>query len=401
MNLPWTPAICGGRPALASGPPRWPPDDPEIADALQRAYRDGSWGSYHGPNGEAIIARLREMIGVEHAMLCSSGTIAVEIALRGVGVEPDDEVILAGYDFPGNFRAIEAIGALPVLVDLDPASRCLDVAQVAAACGPRTKAVVATHLHGGLVDMPRLAEIAKAHGIAVVEDVCQAPGAIVAGRPAGAWGDVAVFSFGGSKLLTAGRGGAIVTPRADIMQRMKIYCDRGNQAFPLSELQAAVLLPQLEKLPARHAQRLRAARRLSDRLSTVPGLSPAACSLPDSEPAYYKLGILYEAESVGGCTREQFAAAARAEGIALDTGFRGFTRRGGRRCRRVGELPVATSAGEQTLVLHHPVLLEADVVIDLVGIVLSNLTELFRRGGVDFLSLPSATTTGSDDRPEV
>lgn len=376
------PAICGGEPAFPDGPPAWRPDEDAVAERLREAIAGGTWNLYRGPHLAELAERLATLVGVEHVLPTSSGTIGVELALRGVGVEAGDEVILGGYDFPGNFRAIEAIGAVPVLVDLDPASRCLDVEQAAAACGPQTKAIVATHLHGGLVDMPRLMQAVARRGVAVVEDACQAVGGVVAGKPAGAWGDAGVFSFGGSKLLTAGRGGAVVTHRADVLQRMKIFAERGNQAFPLSELQAAVLLPQLEQLAQRQAKRLAAVDRLRAAWRTCAGLRFPQVEIADSQPAYYKLGLLYEAEQMGGCDRATFAAAARAEGIALDTGFRGFALRGGRRCRRIGELPHARSAGEQTLVLHHPVLLEAEAVVDRLGDTLRRLAECLGDGSL-------------------
>src|SRR5439155_4506547 len=143
-------AIQGGKPLLPQGPPTWPRPDDEIRAALESAYADGTWGRYHGPHSERLKALLADLGGVSYAWLCSSGTIAVELALRGLKIGPGDEVILAAYDFPGNFRAIEAIGARPVLLDLAANSWTLDIEQVAAAISPQTKAVIASHLHGSL-----------------------------------------------------------------------------------------------------------------------------------------------------------------------------------------------------------------------------------------------------------
>jgi perosamine synthetase len=393
----WTPAICGGEPTFPAGPPSWPPDDARIAAALERTFRDGSWGKYHGPNISALEAALRNLIGVEHVLPCCSGTAAVEIGLRGLGIGPGDEVLLGGYDFPGNFRAIEAVGALPVLVDLDPGTRTIDADAAADAWTPATRALIASHLHGGVADMPRLVRLARERGGTVLEDVCQMPGAVVAGRQAGAWGDVACLSFGGSKLLTAGRGGAVVTPRGDIAQRAKIACQRGNHAWPLSELQAAVLVPQLESLPARHAARLAAAGRLLDRLNVVPGLVPVDLRLPDTEPAYYKLGFLFDADALGGFTRAEFVAAVRAEGIAVEAGFRGFLSRSTRRCRRPERLPVAEAAATATVLLHHPVLLEPPEVILRVAHTIARLAELFRRRAIRLDPAVESTATGDEE----
>jgi perosamine synthetase len=178
-------AIDGGAPILPEGPPTWPPPNGAVRSALEAAHADGSWGRYYGPHCERLSNLLAQFLSVKHAWLCCSGTVAVELALRGLKVGPGNEVILAGYDFPGNFRAIEAIGAKPVLVDLAPSSWTLDAEQVAAAICPLTKAVVVSHLHGSLADMPRLRTIADEKGIFIVPEQCsgaspRGPGVIAA-----------------------------------------------------------------------------------------------------------------------------------------------------------------------------------------------------------------------------
>jgi dTDP-4-amino-4,6-dideoxygalactose transaminase len=318
-----------------------------------------------GPHCERLRALLAEMHGVRHGWLCSSGTIAVELALRGLKVGPGDEVILAAYDFPGNFRAIEAIGARPVLVDLAAESWTLDVDQVAAAISDQTKAVIASHLHGSLADMQKLRALADERGFAIVEDACQVPRAIVAGRAVGSWGDCGVLSFGGSKLLTAGRGGAIVTDRDDVLQRIKVFAERGNDAFPLSELQAAVLVPQIPLLKAANQQRLQAVRSLLTACGAVAGMTPLRLQDDsNNQSAFYKLPWLLVGNN-DACdspefeqVRRRFIAAVQAEGVAMDEGFRGFARRTSQRCRTIGDLPNARRAAAGTVILHHPVLLE-------------------------------------------
>src|SRR5262245_55615363 len=133
--------------------PPWPPDDPDILAALRAAFADGSWGRYHGGHVERLEARLAEFHNVLHALTCASGRLAVEVALRAVGVGPGDEVILGGYDYESNFLSVHAIGGTPVLVDIHRDNACVDPATVAAGIGSRTKAIIATHLHGGLVPM--------------------------------------------------------------------------------------------------------------------------------------------------------------------------------------------------------------------------------------------------------
>jgi dTDP-4-amino-4,6-dideoxygalactose transaminase len=349
---------------MPEGPPAWPLADPDVLAAMQRAFADGSWGRYHGRHGDRLRQALAQMHELEHVSLCCSGTLAVELALRGLRVGPGDEVILAGYDFPGNFRAIEAIGALPVLVDIDPQNWNLDPARLPEACSDKTRAVLVSHLHGGLVPMREVLAFAAERGLAVVEDACQATGATIEGRPAGAWGDAGVLSFGGSKLLTAGRGGAVLTRRADVHQRIKVFCEQGNHAFPLSELQAAVLLPQLAKLEGRNAVRSQAVERLWRAWKDLPGLRPLVNRVAQATPAYYKLGLQYLPEELLGRSREDLIAAVQAEGVALDVGFRGFLLRSGRRCRTSGDLSESKRAAAAGMVLHHPLLLESAEVVD-------------------------------------
>lgn len=348
-------AIDGAAPAVPEGPPDWPPADAEVADVLQQAYQSGDWGRYEGAFTSRLSRRIAEHWGVEHVQLCCSGTLAVELALRGLGVGAGDEVVLAAYDFPGNFRAVEAVGARPVLIDLDPDTWSLDISRLPESVGPDTRAVIASHLHGTLADMARLRPLAHELGLKVVEDACQVPGATLDGRPAGCWGDVGVLSFGGSKLLTAGRGGAVLTGDPLMAQRMRVASERGNQLYPLSELQAAVLLPQLDKLPARHVTRLRHARQIVQRLKGGRVLRPAPWPRPGCEPAFYKVGFWLAAPS-GEC-RDEVRLALQAEGLAVDSGFRGFVQRSSRRCRAVGTLQHAHRAAQHTLLLHHPVLL--------------------------------------------
>src|SRR5205814_3527552 len=136
-------------------------------------------------------------------------------------------------------------------------------------------------------------EFAAARGIRVIEDAAQCPGALVQGRRAGTWGDAGVLSFGGSKLLTAGRGGALLTPHADVLQRARLALHRGNVVCPLSELQAAALLPQLEQLDERNTRRRAAVARLTELLRDVPGLSPFRNAVVGAA-CYYKVGFRFD-----------------------------------------------------------------------------------------------------------
>lgn len=355
------PAILGGRPVFPAGPPPWPPAWPEVHAALAAAFANGSWGQYHGPHVRALEADLAGRFGVSHALTCASGTVAVEAALRAVGVGPGDEVVLAAYEYEANFLTVHAIGAKPVVVDVAPGNWNLDPAALPAAITPATRAILCSHLHGGLVPMPTVLELAEARGVAVVEDAAQTPGAELGGRKVGSWGHVGTLSFGGSKLLSAGRGGAVLFRDGKAYQRARVWLARGVQQWaPLSELQAAVLRPQLAALGDRTRRRFAAAGRIAAGLGRAVPLTPFPNPLPDSLPGYYKVGFSYDPDGFG-LPRDRFVAAARAEGVAFDPGFRALhVGRSPTRFRAVGDLPHATAAHDRCVILHHPVLLGTD-----------------------------------------
>ena len=364
-NDPTLPAILGGQPLRPEGPPSWPPVWEEVSRAVKQSLDEGGWGHYYGPNTRLLTDRLSSYHEVEFVELCCSGTFAIELALRVLQIGPGDEVILASYDFIGNFNDVVAVGARPVLIDLDPNNWNLNPELIGEAIGPNTRAILVSHLHGGVVPMKRVVEIAREQGIRVIEDACQMPGALIEGRKAGTWGDIGVLSFGGSKLLSAGRGGALLTSAPEIRQRAQIYCNRGNHAYPLSELQATVLLPQLERLDDRNRERATSVSKLAKSLKPVSGLRLLDNREASVFPGYYKLGFQYDPDGFDGLSRELFVQAARAEGIEFNAGFRAFHLcRSSRRFRKAGELEVATMADSNMLILHHPALLEGDEAID-------------------------------------
>ena len=167
-----------------------------------------------------------------------------------------------------------------------------------------------------------------------------------------------MLSFGGSKLLSAGRGGALLTDRSDVIQRIRRYLRGDNHAYALSEMQAAVLLPQLDMLPVRHQQRQRSVFALDEALTAVAGLRRFAAPPSEWSPAFYKVGLVYDAEAFDGLSREAFCRALRAEGLPVDPGFPALhTIHSARRLRAAGDLRHAEAAGRRVLGLHHPILL--------------------------------------------
>ncbi len=345
-----TPAILGGHATFANGPPPWPPERPAVRDALLAAYADGGWGQYHGPRVNDLETRLAVRYRVPHALTCASGTLAVETALRAVGVGPGDEVIMAAYEYESNFLSIIAIGAKPVLVDICETNANFDPAQLDAARSPATKAVLLSHIHGGFAPIDDVVIWAKNERIAVIEDAAQSPAANDAQEPKAIVADIRTLSFGGSKILTAGRGGAMLFPNEKTFQRAKLWLNRGVQQWAaLSELQAAVLLPQLESLTAEVETRLCGMQLLA---VDVPGLR----MLPGD--GLYKIGFEFDATAFG-MSRDLFVKAMRAEGVAFDAGFKALHRsRAPSRFRAIGTLLCANIAHDAIVMLHHPIMLD-------------------------------------------
>jgi perosamine synthetase len=344
----------------------WPVSDEAIREVFASMLADGSWGRYHGPHCDALRKALAEYHDLEHVILCSSGTAAVELALRSVPVGAGDEVILAAYDFKANFVNVLVVGASPVLIDTLPDVPVMDVDQLAAAYTDRTKAIIVSHLHGSLAPVEKIAEFARARNLAVIEDACQCPGARIGKRRAGSLGDIGVLSFGGSKLLTSGRGGAVLTSNTSMAQRIKLYTQRGNDAYPLSEMQAAVLLPQLRQLDVRNQRRFENANRLEPAITDGHALRSAIWPKPadshsagrnlDDQPAFYKMAFRL-ADRFSAEQRKSACLAARETGLPIDPGFHALHLiHSQRRFRAVGDLPNATALHNRLVVLHHTAL---------------------------------------------
>jgi dTDP-4-amino-4,6-dideoxygalactose transaminase len=215
--------------------------------------------------GGATISRFETdfatACGVPHAIGCNSGTDALILALRGLGIGPGDEVITASFSFFATAEAISAVGATPVFVDVEESSYLINLEQLEAAITPATKVLLPVHLFGRPVDMERVCAIAERHGLKVVEDCAQASGASWAERPVGSWGDVGCFSFFPTKNLGgAGDGGAVTCRDDALAQRMRelavhgmprryLHTELGYNSR-LDAIQAAVLnvkLPHLER----------------------------------------------------------------------------------------------------------------------------------------------------------
>lgn len=328
--------------------PCWPPDWPEIAQSISNTVQNGDWGRYRGAAIAELDVKIRDLHSVRYCRFVSSGSIGIQWALHAVGVAAGDQVAVCGYDYPGNFRAIEALGGRPLLVDVDPTTFSIDPQALGGVDAEAITAVVASHLYGIAAQMGSIRQICDEKGWKLIEDACQTPAMEVAGRPAGGWGDAAVISFGGSKPLTAGNGGAVLTNDAAIASKLNAWLDRPSDATPLSELQAAALLPQIDRLAECNEVRAESAQAI---LSAIDWMVEAMGQRrPTPDATFYKLAFL-------SGDRESTLASMTKAGLPVGKGYRSMHRSNDRRCGKVGSLIGCQVLGDQVCLLDHSVLL--------------------------------------------
>jgi perosamine synthetase len=226
-----------------------------VTDAVTRCWYE--WAGYYHSRFESAFA---EYVGVSHALALPSCTSAIHLALAALGIGPGDEVIVPDVTWIATAAPISYLGATPVFVDIDEGTWCLSLDGLRKAITPQTKAVIAVDLYGNMPDWPALRAITEPHGIALIEDAAEAFGSELNGQRAGCHGDLGVFSFHGSKTITTGEGGMLVTNRRELYDRAFFLHDhgrpRGDRSFfhmevaykyKLSNLQAALGLAQVER----------------------------------------------------------------------------------------------------------------------------------------------------------
>jgi perosamine synthetase len=239
-----------------------------------------------GPTGERFEREFAAWLGVEDAVAVSSGTTALHLGVRALGWGPGDEVLTSPFSFVASANCLLYEGALPVFCDVDAATLNLDPEAAAAAAGERTAGILPVHIFGYPAAMPELEALAAKHDLGLLEDACEALGAVdSAGRRVGARGNLATFAFYANKQMTTGEGGMIVPGDADTAARLRSERNQGRAAdmgwldhgglgfnYRLSDLAAALGVAQLEKLSAMLADRDRVASLYEEGLEGVEGV---------------------------------------------------------------------------------------------------------------------------------
>jgi len=271
----------------------------EIAQAVQEVLKSGRF--ILGPQVKAFEREVAAYLGVKHAVGVNSGTDALVIALRALGVGPGDEVVTTPFTFFATAEAISAVGATPVFVDIDPVTYNIDPALIEAVVGPRTRAIIPVHLYGQSADMDPIVAVASRFGLKVLEDVAQAFGGEYRGQLLGTIGDAGAYSFFPTKNLgAAGDAGLIATDDdhvADIARLLRVHGSRRkyhNEVLGynsrLDEFQAAILRVKLPHVKAWNDGRRRAAAIYDELLGGIPGLLTPA-QAPYAKHVYHQYTV--------------------------------------------------------------------------------------------------------------
>ena len=361
----------------------WPyfaQDEIEAAAAVLRSGKVNYWTGEEGRNFEREFAAFT---GCRHAVALANGTVALEAALRALRIGPGDEVITTSRTFIASASCAVAVGARPVIADVDQDSQNITAESIQRCLTPRTKAIIAVHLAGWPCDMDSILDLARQHNLKVIEDCAQAHGATYKGRPVGSLGDIAAWSFCQDKIMTtAGEGGMITTNSEELWESIWAYKDHGksydavyrrqhptgfrwlHESFGtnwrMTEVQSAIGRVILRKLPSWVAARRRFASMLTARFANTPGLRipiPPA----DVEHSYYKYYAFVRPEKLrAGWTRDRIVDVITAAGVPCFTGScseiyleKAFPED----WRPAERLPIARQLGETSLMfLVHPTL---------------------------------------------
>lgn len=303
-----------------------------------------------------------------------NGSVAIDIALKALNIKQGDEVILPAYDFYSLPKSVLNVGATPVFADVCSDNFTIDKDEVKKKISSKTRVIMAVHISGSVAELDTLKGIAKDKNIYLIEDCAQAHGAIYDGKKVGSWGDLGIFSFGGVKLMTSGQGGMITTSDEDLCNRCYAITNRGHlpdwtinpcgiigENFQLSELQAAILLPQLALLETYNRKREEAVEFLDQQLCETDGIQTFTQFPKTQRRAFMRYSFCYKQEHSPHMTKTKFIEMLRSEGVPALGGY--TTMMTEPRLQRMfanhgDDFPNSKLGEEEIVAIHHPFLLE-------------------------------------------
>ena len=382
-------AIDAGQPIRSLSFSPWPFFSQDEIEAAAAPLTSGKVNYWPGAEGREFEKEFAAFTGCSHAIALANGTVALELALYALGIGPGDEVITTCRTFIASASCIVMRGAIPIVVDVDPTSQNITADTIRPHITPRTKAIICVHLAGWPCAMDPILELAREHGLKVIEDCAQAHGATYKGKPVGSLADVAAFSFCQDKIMTTGGEGGMLTTNDEVLWRKAwefkdhgksydaVYNRHHEPGFRwlhdsfgtnmrLTEMQSAIGRVQLRKLPEWTAARQRHAAILTESFSRIPALRLTPVPSEKSH-AMYKYYVFVRPEMLAsGWDRDMVMNAINAEGIPCFSGScseiyleKAFVDAGYGPTER---LPVAKALGETSLMfLVHPTLTDEDM----------------------------------------
>lgn len=321
-------AIRGGELTKKKSFPKWPISGEEEKRFALEVIESGNWWRMSGDKVKRFEKEFAEFLGVKNCLAVANGTQAIELALAGLDLQKDDEVIVSAFTFISTFNAPIYANVKPIPVDVDEETFCMIPEAFERAITPNTKAVIPVHMAGHMCDMKKISEIARKHGLKVIEDAAHAHGAKYQGKPVGYYSDAATFSFQNGKIMTCGEGGAVVTNNDELYERLFLLHgvgrpenDKGYHHVVLgnnsrmSEIQAALLLGQLQRVKEQNQTRIKNAKILDDLLSKINGIKPQGERCDVTVNTHYMYMFYYDKQEFHNCSREKFVEMLNAEGI--------------------------------------------------------------------------------------
>lgn len=320
--------------------PTWPPRDEETAEILKKTYMEGNW-SFNSPAEQEFEKAFAEYHGAKYGIFMANGTTTLECALTALGVKKGDEVIVPALTWMATALAASYVGAIPVIVDIEPTTLCMDPEKMRAAITPKTKAIIPVHVYGSTADMEKILEIADAHGIPVIEDCAHMHGGFWNGRGVGSWGKVGSFSFQQSKTMSSGEGGICITNDPELAEKIYLLKHIGyargikqGQAIRAPEgllchnyrataFQAVILSQQLKGLNKLIDTYSKNAAFLREAIKDIPGVRMQAPGRLSEPQGYYSFHLIFDGEPFKDIPKSIINEACDAEGFGIGNGTHG------------------------------------------------------------------------------
>ena len=315
--------------------PVWPTADEREENAIIRVLHSGSWWRNGGSEVKQFENEFAAYQNCKYGVSLANGTVAIEIALKALGIKRGDEVIVPDFTFYSTVSAVLSVGAIPVLVDVSEDTFCIEPEKVENAITDKTKAIIVVHIAGNIAEIDSLVDIAQKNNLYLIEDSSHAQGAEYNGKRAGSFGDVGTFSFQNAKLITSGEGGITICNSEELRQRMFLNTNCGREEGDtnynhvligtnarLSEIQGAVLRVELEKFDDQVQLREKNYKYLEKLLTEIKGIKMQKSDKHMTRHPHYMVMFYYDKKYFNNVSRDDFVAYLTKCGLPVNRAYK-------------------------------------------------------------------------------